>query len=216
LLELGCGPGSLWSSQPERIRPGWLITLSDLSPGMLDEARDRLDSLGLKIDYRAFDAQSIPFEDGTFDALIANHMLYHVPDRPKALAEIRRVLKPGGALIAATNGKGHMRDLDELVFRLIPEARIWKDAIRSAPFTLENGRAQLEPFFEDIQMQLYPDELIVTEPEPLIAYVLSGDAKHLLQGELLAQFRADVGREIAEKGAIRIGKSSGLYNCHRR
>ncbi len=58
-----------------------------------------------RVQFKEIDAQSIPFEDETFDAVIANHMLYHVPDRPKAIAEIKRVLKPGGRLIATTIGK---------------------------------------------------------------------------------------------------------------
>ena len=61
------------------------------------------------------DAQDIPFEDDTFGCVVANHMLYHVPDLDKGLAEIRRVLKPGGKLYAATNGEAHMLELEAFV-----------------------------------------------------------------------------------------------------
>ena len=76
-----------------RIPSTWDITLSDLSSGMLDSAWRNLVVTGRNYKFKEIDAQEIPFEDETFDAVIANHMLYHVPDKPKAIAEIKRVLK---------------------------------------------------------------------------------------------------------------------------
>src|SRR5512137_1886765 len=101
VLELGCGSGALWSACPERIPPGWSLTLSDLSEGMLQEAWRNLVVLGRGIKFEPIDAQAIPYPDETFEIVIANFMLYHVPDRTKALSEIRRVLKTGGVLVAA-------------------------------------------------------------------------------------------------------------------
>lgn len=97
ILELGCGSGQLWLKNLDRIPSGWSITLSDFSPGMLEEARGNLSQSGHPFAFQVIDAQSIPIEDESFDAVIANHMLYHVPDRAVALAEVRRVLRPGGA-----------------------------------------------------------------------------------------------------------------------
>ena len=57
---------------------------------------------------RTCDAQDLPFDDGTFDVVVANHMLYHVPDPRRAAAEFARVLRPGGVLLAATNGPQHL------------------------------------------------------------------------------------------------------------
>lgn len=56
-------------------------------------------------------ATALPFEDGSFDAVIAMHMLYHLPDPAKGFAEMHRVLKPGGFLAVTTNGAGNMREL---------------------------------------------------------------------------------------------------------
>ncbi len=99
ILELGCGPGYMWKENVERIPAGWNITLSDLSSGMVDAAWRNLIVSGRAFQFKEIDAQSIPFEDETFDAVIANHMLFHVPDRPKAIAEIKRVLKSAGHLL---------------------------------------------------------------------------------------------------------------------
>src|SRR5439155_6255128 len=104
-LELGCGPGVLWSENPDRLPTGWEVVLSDFSPGMVHEARQKLRGRASTFRFAMADAQAVPFAPASFDAVIANHMLYHVPDRAKALNEIRRVLRPGGRLYAATNGQ---------------------------------------------------------------------------------------------------------------
>src|SRR5579859_2254301 len=105
LLELGCGPGALWVENDERLPADWSVTLTDRSPGMVTEAQRSLEHTGHPFAFAVADAEAIPFPDGSFDAVVANHMLYHVPDKPRAFVETRRVLRPGGRLYAATNGK---------------------------------------------------------------------------------------------------------------
>ena len=56
-------------------------------------------------------ADALPFPDASFDVLTARHMLYHVPSVPAALAEFRRVLKPGGRFLATTNVAAYMPEL---------------------------------------------------------------------------------------------------------
>ena len=101
VLELGCGNGALWRETLDRVPPRWRVTLSDLSAGMLDDARRGLAHGASRFHVARIDAQSIPFADQSFNAVVANHMLYHVPDRPRAYGEIARVLRPGGRLFAA-------------------------------------------------------------------------------------------------------------------
>jgi len=90
ILELGTGIGDLWLINKERIPGNWQITLSDLSEGMIADAKTNLIDLSNQINFQVFDAQTIPFEDGSFDYVIANHMLYHVKSISKTLAEIKR------------------------------------------------------------------------------------------------------------------------------
>ena len=117
VFEIGCGTGRLWKTNARRLGPGWDITLSDQSAGMVAQARAALAGVAHPFRFEVCPADRIPREDASVDVVIANHMLYHVPDLAAALAEIRRVLKPGGALYAATNGAGHMRELDALYSR---------------------------------------------------------------------------------------------------
>src|SRR5207253_1882718 len=132
------------------------------------------------------DAQTVPFARASFDAVIANHMLYHVPDRAQALSEIRRVLRPGAQLYATTVGRDHMRELHDrfrqIAPHLTPEADRWGDS-----FNLENGREQLLQWFPSVTLHPYEDALLVTEVEPLVAYLLSGRYQSILIGDRLAE-----------------------------
>jgi SAM-dependent methyltransferase len=154
------------------------------------------------------DAQTIPFQSSCFDAVIANHMLYHVPDRAKALAEIRRVLKPGGRLYASTNGERQMQEIGDLCGRFDPQLP-WSLQF-SGPFTLENGAAQLQPWFPAVSLRCYPDSLLVTQAEPLVAYILSGRVK--LPPDRQQELARFVEQELqARGGTFYITKDSGIF-----
>ena len=210
ILELGCGHALLWKENISRIPVGRNITLSDLSPGMLDAAWRNLVVTGRAFKFEEIDAQSIPYEDETFDAVIANHMLYHVPDRPKAVAEIKRVLKPGGRLIATTVGENHMKEMLDW-FLQVHISKSWESFANS--FTLESGLVQLQPFFSEIILSRYEDNLYITEIEPIMAYIHSGMRVSELSEEELMKLRLDLEKELKEKGKIFISKNSGLFEA---
>ena len=210
ILELGCGPAYMWKECSSRIPAGWNITLSDLSSGMLDSAWRNLVVTGRAYNFKEIDAQSIPFADETFDVVIANHMLYHVPDRAKALAEIKRVLKTGGHFFATTVGDTHLQEITNW-FRQIHKSEVW-DSFANL-FTLENGLAQLQPFFPNVTVSRYEDNLHVTELEPLIAYFRSGVRAGELSDEEFAKLQVDLEKELKEKGRIFITKDSGMFEA---
>lgn len=165
VLTLGCGAGDLYGENAGRVPAGWDVTLTDASPGMVREARGRVvdaDAVAVA------DAASPPFATRTFDAVTANHMLYHVPDRRRALREIRRVLVPGGLLFAATNGAGNMRELFAVL-----ESIHGGPIERGSGFRLANGREQLAAVFESVDRVDYDDGLCVTDPEAVVDYALS-------------------------------------------
>ena len=107
VLEVGCGPGEL----AERVQAelGAEVVAIDLSSRMVELARAR------GVDARVGDVQELPFGDGEFDCAIAAWMLYHVPDVPEALAELARVLEPGGRLVAVTNYLDHLQEARRLI-----------------------------------------------------------------------------------------------------
>jgi SAM-dependent methyltransferase len=210
ILELGCGRGDLWWENRDRLSPAWRLVLTDLSAGMLASARARLAGVTPRPRFCIADAQMLPFDDASFDVVVANHMLYHVPDRPRAFQEISRVLRPGGRLYAATNGPGHLQELDALIQRHAPEAGAGPGRI---DFRLDNGARQLRPWFAEIERADFADGLAITEVEPLVAYILSTQASAFLDSGRVRALRADVAERIAAHGAFRATKRPGLFIC---
>ena len=208
VLEVGCGPGRLWVDNHRRVPPGWRLHLTDLSQGMVDEAWRALSAAGLKAELSVADVRGLPFPDASFDLVLAHGVLYHVPDRPRAIAELRRVLAPGGQLHAWTVGRDHLRELDELARRLAPGL----DTAASAGdrFGLENGGAQLAAAFEHVRRDDYPDGLWVTEAEPVAAYLASWGA---VEPGVLDRVRDEVAAVIAREGGYRVTKASGVFIC---
>jgi SAM-dependent methyltransferase len=213
ILECGCGPGWLWRNNLQRIPNGCQITLTDLSPGMVAEAEAALSSTSH--DFRFFDADvmQLPLEDHEFDIVIANHMLYHVSDRQKALAEVRRVLKEDGRFIAATIGQNHMLELRDVRKELSPQVAI-EQRQTSGIFSLENGRSQLAPCFKQIELFKYPNQLLVTDVNDLLAYVLSSSqARKEVDKDRLVFVSQIVQKTIDEQGYFKITTDSGLFRA---
>jgi SAM-dependent methyltransferase len=210
ILELGCGPGDLWLENLDRIPAGWEITLSDFSVGMLEKAQEKLGQQAHPFTFEIIDAQSIPYKKDHFDVIIANHFLYHVPDRPKAISEIRRVLKPECSLYATTIGMDHMQELPDLIERFDPGN---SDFLRNVeiPFTLEDGADQLRAYFSDVEMRRYEDGLRVTDVNILVDYAFSG-MRLGLEEMSKEEFTRYIKREMdANDGVIAIKKDSGIF-----
>ncbi len=210
ILELGCGPGTLWQENLARLPVGWQITLSDFSPGMLNQAQQQLAGSTPGFAFDVVDIQDIPYTSASFDAVIANHMLYHAADRQAAIAEVRRVLRPGGVLFAATNGARHMQELVDLCDRFDPTLDLFR-ASMAASFSLENGATQLAQSFANVALDEYEDSLNVTEVEPLVRYV---DSTAHMDALLSERFRHYVQKQLdANRGVLHIHKASGLFRA---
>ncbi len=213
ILEIGCGPARLWLNNFDRILQDWHITLSDFSAGMLQEAQHNLKAVRHDFDFQQFDAQSIPFKEKSFDIVIANHMLYHVPDLNKALSEIRRVLVSKGRFYAATNGLTHLREIGDLIRRVEPSYQ--RGLVPRDAFNLEHGGEALARWFSRVTVKTIDDGLVVTETEPLIAFILSLPVQSFMTDEKLQQLRESIEQDIREHGAIRITKSTGMFEAIR-
>ncbi len=103
-LEIGCGTGEFARSVQDAL-PATRVVATDASEAMV------LATAGQGVVAQVAAADDLPFPEDSVDAAYAGWMLYHVPDLDAALAELRRVLRPGGVLVAATNGDDHLADL---------------------------------------------------------------------------------------------------------
>lgn len=210
ILEIGCGPGYLWQDNAQRIPPGWQVTLTDFSSGMLDEARRSLAGSQHRFAFEVADAQALPFADGSFDAVIANHMLYHVPDRDQAYAEIKRVLRPQGRFFAATNGEAHLQEIHALAARLDVRTAAW-GGLSIGTFLLENGGQEIARWFGSVELRRYPDGFIIPEAEPIVAFILSMADTKAFTAEERAELVRAVEAEIMAHGPFHATKDAGLF-----
>ena len=136
VIEVGSGRGEL----AERIvrDVGAELVAVDQSERMVELARER------GVDARVGDVQNLPFGDASFDCAVAAWMLYHVPDLDRGLAELARVLKPGGRLVAVTNTRDNLPEL---------WGRFGDRAARAHTFNAENGAATLARHFARVEQR---------------------------------------------------------------
>ncbi|MBM6653620.1 MerR family transcriptional regulator [Faecalitalea cylindroides] len=209
LLEVGCGNGKLWKNNKIDLR-NREIFLSDSSQGMVDEVRK---TLGNDFNCMVFDCDQIPFKDGYFDAVIANHVLFYVYDINKALEEISRVLDPGGVFYCSTYGSNHMKEINEIVQKFDSRVILSQTKLYDV-FGLENGLDILKPYFKNIKMKMYDDCLVVDKSKPIIDYIMSchGNQNELL-GPKLNKFRKYLDSILLKEGPIKITKEAGIFIC---
>ena len=172
VLELGCGDGSFWLENLDKLPTGMNAVLSDISDGIVRETKDKLGMHAGQMSFRVMDAHYIRANDNSFDVVIANHMLFYCEDLPLVFSEIRRVLKPGGRLVCSTYGASHMKEISKLVQEFDDRIVLSADVLYEK-FGKENGYDILSAFFKEVRWHAYEDNLVVTKPEPLIAYIMS-------------------------------------------
>ena len=177
---------------------------------MVNDARDNLRGID-NIEFKCFDCLSIPFDDDSFDIVIANHVMFYVSDIDKALKEIKRVLKKEGVFYCSAYGKNHMKEITDLVKEY--DSRIVLSKINLFDvFGLENGKEILSRVFDDTEIRRYEnDSLIVDNPDDIEAYILSC---HGNQTEYISrdyeQFRSYLKRNF-KKGKFVIQKDAGIF-----
>jgi SAM-dependent methyltransferase len=154
VLEVGCGAGEL----AERLmrEAGFAVMAVDISERMVELTRDRGVEVGLG------DVQALPFDDETFDCVIAGWVLYHVADRDRAIRECARVLRPGGAFLAATLADENLADVWE---------HVGLSSKRTLTFSTANGAAQLEPHFAHVEVREAEGVVVFPDAEAMRRYV---------------------------------------------
>ncbi len=213
ILEIGCGDGTFWLKNSERIVSSWNIILSDYSEGMVETVQKNLEGIP-NIQYSQLNIEDIPYEDNSFDIIIANHMLYHVPNRKKALKEVRRVLKQEGAFYCSTIGVDHMKEFGELLKRFDPNLDYPSARENALKFGIENGSDQLRVYFNEIVYKGFPGGLKITDEKAIVDYLLSSntDLNKILVNEKLSEFIYFLASEKkSNNGVINITKLTGLF-----
>ena len=209
VLEIGCGDGTLWKENKDKLPENIEITLSDTSEGMLRDARRNVGIGDHRFRFRHFDCHRNPYEDQSFDLVVAGHVLFYCEDIPQVCREVKRVLKPGGRFVCSTYGSEHMKEVSELVQSFDDRIVLSAEKLYER-FGRENGAEILEQYFTDVYWRTYEDELVIPDPEPLISYILSchgNQSQYIL--DRYKEFQTYV-RKKTEKG-FRITKDAGVF-----
>lgn len=210
ILELGAGNGALWSQNIAKVPKNVTIVLSDISEGILADARKVIGDHP-QFQYSVFNAQKIPFADNTFDLVIANHMLFYCDDIPKALQEVRRVLKSGATFTCSTYSKKHMHEITDLVQSYNANIVLSSTNLYER-FGLDNGQQILQPYFKDISCHKYQDAIELSDSMPIISYILSC---HGNQNSILLDHYQDFKQYVEKqvKDGFHITKDAGFFSC---
>ena len=168
VLEVGCGTG--WFAARVLRDLGAEVVAIDQSERMVELARAE------GVDARVGDVQQLAFADDEFDCVAANWMLYHVPDLDRGLTEISRVLRPGGRLVATTNGNDHLLEL----WRLVGAEDVRR--AREVSFGAENGGEVLRRHFRHVELRDAGGTVTIADRGPVVRYLRSMAAwKHLVE-----------------------------------
>jgi SAM-dependent methyltransferase len=210
VLDVGAGFGR-YTRRIRAERPETTVVAIDKSPGMLTEVPEPV---------MVADAQSIPYPDDSVDAVLAMHMLYHVPDVAKAVGEFRRVLKPGGTLIVSTNAHTDMTEMYDLWNRAVaevPGAVGYTGITTVAHFDSANAPGYLKAAFDSVETFERRGIVAVPEPEPLLDFLKSARSFFACGDDAFEGVVRAVERSLAEHftehETFDFNKESVFYRC---
>lgn len=213
VLEVGCGNGVLWTKNMDNLHKSIEVTLTEICEEMINEAKLNLGNDSKRFNFIITDLTSLPFDDNSFDVVIANHILFFMKDIDLALAEISRVVKPNGVVYCSTIGSNHLKELQELMLSFSSSIRIYEDKL-SSKFGLENGEKILNRYFNKVEKVLYYDKLIVNDTNNILEYIYSipGNILDIIDSKK-KEFEGYIRKTIDNNGEIYITNSLGLFKA---
>jgi SAM-dependent methyltransferase len=209
VLDIGCGPGWFWAASAEIVPLDIALTLADQSAGMVEEAVGRCREAGFaRVEGKQADAMALPFADQSFDVVVAMHMFYHLADQVAAMAEMHRVLKPGGRLVVTTNGRENLTGLYAL------STSFGGGAVDPAAeaFGFERAEELMRAQFGAVAVEEHPAGLRVTDPETVYLALTSYPPGDRASEDQLVAFRAAIDKAFAAgDGVLTLRKQTGVF-----
>jgi SAM-dependent methyltransferase len=208
VLDVGCGTGVFWSSLPHDLVDERLF-LADISRAMLEQASSIAHQRVAHLSAVEANVSKLPFDDASFDVVIANQMLYHATNPDQAVEEIRRVLRPHGILMASTIGPAHLHELFDIEQAIFdgPRQRILGDI-----FGPVSGFEPLQQHFESVEWRTFDDSLRCTNVDDIVSYMTSTPPGDRATPEQLLELREGVQRRMdAGGGVFDVTKETGVF-----
>jgi SAM-dependent methyltransferase len=218
VVDIGCGNGF---DLRQLLGRGWCCQIIgvDMSAGMLATVVGHREPG--RVALLNADAQRLPLADDCADVGLAMHMLYHVPDVAAAVGELRRVVRPGGMLLASANSSHSMLELYDM-FDAVISAQLGRP-VRAMPglsFTVETGRDLLGAAFTDVTRHSHEVLLAIPDPAVVVSYldsvrepILANLGEPLDFDAALTEMAARVSHVIRADGSFRVTARSGVFAC---
>lgn len=224
VLDAGCGWGRFTGPLFEKFNlvPANVFCV-DSSLGMVFSAREEAERRLQYARFAAAEIQSLPFRANGFDGVMANHVLYHLPQIDVGVRELARVVKQDGWLLATTNSDDVRVPVLEFHYKALDTLGIDYESEAESPFSMENGKQRLENGFGVIDSFYFEDETRYESAEEfLIAYKKIGryqnlvartDVEPALKRQLPRLVRQQAQEEIAKEGELLCPVRMGAFVC---
>jgi ubiquinone/menaquinone biosynthesis C-methylase UbiE len=213
VVDVGCGNGRYLAALARRGHAGRLLG-ADLSPGMVAIARLAAPPAAVAV----ADAALLPLADGVADVILAPHMLYHVPDRAAAVAEFRRVTRPGGQVLVVLNGSNHLAEFGEVTAETVAALGLPDPGFRVEygtylSMTLDDGQRLLAEVFDTVERHDFIARLVLPSAEPAARYIGSMRATQAMPDPAAFTAAAVARIPFGPDGSFVVTTHCGLLVC---
>jgi ubiquinone/menaquinone biosynthesis C-methylase UbiE len=217
VLDIGCGNGVLWQDNIHKLPKDTHIVLTDNSEGLVDAARKALGKHDGRFEYKVADACHLPYEDGSFQMVIANHVLYHIENKGAVLGEIDRLLVAEGSGYASTLSTTNLQELLAVVGEFSQNLVIDNIQVVQS-FNLENGESVLSRRFTVLEKNIFQNNIIINNAEPLVLYLASCYTPKQLDilVKNYTEFKTYLETTINKAGELRITNKNGLFRFSKK
>lgn len=208
VADVGCGNGLYLAELGRRGHRGGQVGV-DASPGMLATARAQSPTAGFAVG----DAATLPLRTGAVDVTLAMHMLYHLPDPAAAVAELRRVTKPGGVVVIGLNDADHLLEMRTIINTVLLSHGRDPERIAHERIWLEPGAELAAGFFDSVRRLDFTGQLRLPGPQPVIDYVrsMSVNLGQPDQDDVVAEIVARL--DFGDDGCFLVRTASGCLVC---
>ncbi|QEE14587.1 class I SAM-dependent methyltransferase [Promethearchaeum syntrophicum] len=211
VLELGCGKGMMWCENKDFLPNSIALTLTDFSLGMVSETQKNVDKVGISAEIYQMDAQNLVIPDNSMDLVVGCHMLYHVPNIPKSLSEIQRVLKPHGRFISTTTSVSHIQEIRDLLLQFDLDVTLKTKYF--SPYHCEDAPGFLTPVFPLVEYFEYNNNIVLKDSVVLLPYIDSMFPleKYPKYPEIRPQIVSKLAEIFQEQGKFHVTGKIGLF-----
>jgi ubiquinone/menaquinone biosynthesis C-methylase UbiE len=219
LADIGCGPGAYFNAIAKRNSGASLSVLGiDMSTAMLTEAGQRGAAAGITLSTLQADTQFLPLANDCCQRVMANHILYHVPDQVAALSEMARILTPGGRIVLVTNAADASQVLEDAHEEAAHKLGLTCPVGLDERFSLDHLNL-VQSVFPNASVVIREDAFLFPDSASALRYYATGmidrveplpaDGSH--RANLLPLVAARLDAIIAEQDQLRVPKNSGCF-----